>query len=354
MCALRDEVAASLDARLRELADGGFSGVARITRAGVTEFEACHGMANRADSVPIHAGTRFGLASVTKMFTAVAIASLVRDGALEFDARVVDILPPERRPSTLRADVTVHHLLTHTAGIADYAEEEGEEELDYAEIWQTRPSYRMLRPADFLQLFGDLPPYREPGLRLQYSNAGYVLLGLVIEEAASQPYIDVVTERVFTPAGMTASGFFALDEVHPDVATGYVSPSEPDGPWRSNIYSIPIVGGADGGALSTAGDLDRFLTAYDAGTLVGPEMRDVMLTPRATVEGEDDLTMGYGVFLRGEGPDRRFGHGGGDPGVEATIQRLPEWDANIVVLCNMTDMTYEVRELLINAVITSV
>lgn len=340
-------VAAQLDewAATRDL-----SGVARVTRGGVVEFEGCYGLANRADRVPVHLGTRFGLASLTKMFTAVTVTTLVRDGRLGFDTPVVDVLPPARRPSTLHPGVTVHHLLCHTSGIADYAEEEPDDgpALDYAAIWDDRPSYRMLRPADFLPLFGDLPPYRTPGQRLHYSNAGYVLLGLVIEEIAGQPYTQAVTERVFVPAGMAASGFFRLDEAWPDIATGYLAPDEPGGRWRSNIYSIPVLGGADGGAFSTAVDLDRFLNAYDRGLLVGAALRDTMLLPHAP--DSDGTAMGYGVWLRGEGPTRQYGHGGGDPGLEVTIRRIPALDVNIVALCNLEGLVDDVRDLLLEAV----
>lgn len=341
------DVMERVDARLREWADErGFSGVVLVTRGGVTEFECCYGMANRSDAVPVRPGTRFGLASVTKMFTAVAVADLVRRRKLTFDTLVVDILPPQRRPSTLLSEVTVHHLLTHTSGIADYYEEN--EKCDYAELWETRPSYRVLRPADFLPMFADLPPYRGPGGQFQYSNAGYIVLGLIIEELTQVPYTEVVADRVFEPAGMAASGFFALDEARPNVAVGYLPPREPGAPWRSNIYSIPPVGASDGGAFSTVADLDRFLHSYHDGTLLGAALRDVMLTPQCTVA--EGLAMGYGVILAGEGRTRRFGHGGGDPGYEAQIQRLPELDANAIVLCNMNGLVGEVRDLLVEAV----
>ena len=114
------------------------------------------------------------------MFTAVTVASLVRQGMVTFNTAVVDILPPARRPSTLRPDVTVHHLLTHTSGIADYFEESTvEDDEEYAELWRDRPTYRMREPADFLAIFADLPPYRGPGEAYQYSNAGYIVLGLI-------------------------------------------------------------------------------------------------------------------------------------------------------------------------------
>jgi CubicO group peptidase (beta-lactamase class C family) len=327
-----------------------FSGVALITRGGKTEFEGCYGLANRADGVPVRPGTRFGLASLTKMFTAVAVADLVRQGALSFDTPVVDILPADRRPATLRADVTVHHLLSHTSGIADYYEEADEhDDEDFGDLWVTRPSYRMLRPADFLPLFGELPPYRPPGLRFQYSNAGYIVLGLVIEEVAGAPYAEQVTRRVFGPAGMEASGFFALDEVRPDVAVGYLPPHGPDAPRRTNVFAIPSVGGPDGGAFSTARDLDRFLLAYDDATLLGAELRDALLTPRC--QGDDNVAMGYGVFLHGIGRTRRYGHGGGDPGFEVLIHRLPELDVNTIVLTNLNGVCGDVRDLLVDAAV---
>jgi CubicO group peptidase (beta-lactamase class C family) len=328
-----------------------FSGTAAITVAGRSVFQACYGLANRADDVPIRPGTRFGLASVTKMFTAVAVADLVGTGSLEFDRPVLDVLPPERRPRTLRPDVTVAHLLSHTSGIADYFEEE-DDDADYARLWTDRPTYTTRRPADFLPLFGDLPPYRPPGQQFQYSNAGYIVLGLVIEEIAQQPYADVVTRRVFARAGMADSGFFALDEVRPDVAVGYLAPATPDGLWRSNVFAMPIIGGADGGAFSTVADLDRFLRAYDDGTLVGTELRDAMLTPRTPVD--PGLSMGYGVMIYEGGRTWRFGHAGGDPGVEVFVMRFPDLDVSAFVLCNVEGCASEVRDLLVQAVVDAV
>ena len=344
----RGEVMERVDGRLRDWAEErDFSGSVLVTRAGGVELECCYGLANRSDAVPVRPATRFGLASLTKMFTAVAVADLVRQGRLSFDTPVVEVLPPARRPSTLLPEVTVHHLLSHTSGIADYCEEE-DEDCDYELLWLDRPAYRVLRPVDFLPMFADLPPYRPPGGRFHYSNAGYIVLGLVIEEVAGAPYTEVVANRVFEPAGMAASGFFWLDEARPDLAVGYRPPRQPGGPWRSNIYSIPPVGAPDGGAFSNSADLDRFLHAYDDGSLLGPELRETMLTPRCRVD--DNLAMGYGVFLHGQGRTRRFGHGGGDPGYEVLIHRVPDLDVNAIVLCNMEGLAAEVRDLLVQAV----
>ena len=122
---LSADAAAALDAQLdRWTGERDFSGTVLLTQAGSTVFERCYGLADRAAGIPITPKTRFGLASVTKLFTAVAIADCVSAGLLRFDDAVADLLPAERRPTTLRPDVTVHHLLTHTSGIADYSEED--------------------------------------------------------------------------------------------------------------------------------------------------------------------------------------------------------------------------------------
>ena len=322
------------------------SGSFLLTRGGEVVFEHCCGYADRANGAPVTPATRFALASLTKMFTAVAIADLVSAGSLAFDTSVVDVLPADRRPSTLLPEVTVHHLLCHTSGIADYCEEDEDAPNfleDYGSLWDELPSYSIERPADYLPLFKDLPPYRPPGEQHQYSNAGYILLGLIVEEVTGRTYHDVVQERVFARAGMDASGFFRFDEPVPDVAVGYLPRTSTDAPWRSNIYRVPVLGGADGGSQSTARDLDRFLHAYADGTLLG-DLQETVLAPHA--DTGDGFSMGYGVVNY---PDGRYGHAGGDPGVEVVASRWPDLDVNLVVLCNMEGLLMDVRDRMVDA-----
>lgn len=316
----------------RVATEGDFSGTVLVTQGDTTLLHACHGIANRAAAVPVLKRTRFGVASLSKMFTAAAVLSALDEAGVDVHTHITDLVPEDRRPRTLDPAVTVHHLLTHTSGMGDYAEED--EALpgyvaDYGSIWQDRPNYRMRRPGDFLPLFTDLPPVSGPGAAYHYCNAGFVLLGILLEEVTGGEFVDVVTERVLQPAGMTHSGYFALDEARPDIAVGYLPPEQSAGPWRSNIYSIPIVGGGDGGAFVTARDLDQFLRALGSGELLGPATTARALTPHAQVE--DGLWMGYGAYLRADGS---FGYGGGDPGVEAIARHRPSSDATMVVLTN--------------------
>ncbi|GAB3114314.1 serine hydrolase [Streptomyces calidiresistens] len=339
-----DRVTALMD-RLHRERD--FSGTVMITRGGETVVEAHRGVADRGSGVPIGPRTRFGLASVTKMFTATAVLSLLPDHLETLDTPLEGLLPAGLRPVESHPGVTVRHLLTHTSGLADYFDEETATEewvAEFAALWADRPVYRMTRPADFLPLFADLPPHRAPGSRYHYCNAGYILLGLILEQLTGTDYRRAVTERVFTPAGMRDTGFPAADEILPDLATGHLRPRRPGEPWRSNVFAIPAVGGPDGGAFATAADLDRFLTAYAEGRVLAPERVAEALRPAARIDG--DSAMGHGVYLVGEGSGRSFGAVGADPGVEAIIRRYPEPGINTVVLANVNDSVWEIDALL--------
>ncbi|WP_134773146.1 serine hydrolase domain-containing protein [Ornithinimicrobium flavum] len=314
-------------------ADEGFSGVVRVTKGEQVLLESCHGLADRAQGTPVHVGTRFGTASLSKAFTAVGVLDAVGRGEVALQDRVVDVLPEASRPSTLRPDVTVEHLITHTAGLADYAEED--EDLpgfveDYATIWTELPSYRVRDDLDILPLFADLPPVCPPGTAFHYSNAGYVLLGILLAHVSGLPFAEAMTRRVLEPAGMTRSGYLALDEAHPDVATGHRRPLTPGAPWRTNIFSIPAVGGGDGGAFVTVGDVERFLRGvHRGGVWRGVRPTDV-LTPRVRVD--EDTSAGCGVLVRDDGV---FGKAGGDPGVCAIARCRPATDTTLVLLGNV-------------------
>lgn len=316
-------------------AEDGLSGILRVSRDGEVLLESCHGLADRAGGIPVHPGTRFATASLSKMFTAVGVLDAAGRGEVGVHDRVVDVLPPELRPRTLSADVTVHHLLSHTSGIADYFEED--EDLpgyreDYGDIWDRIPNYRVRDYAALLPLFADLPPVCPPGTTYHYSNAGYVLLGILLAHVSGMPFAEAVTTRVLEPAGMTGSGYPAFDEVHPDLATGYLPPLAPGRPWRTNIYSVHPVGGGDGGAVVTAGDVERFLRAVQLGGVWPGVAPTDLLTPRVRAGGA--WSAGYGVEIRDDGV---FGKDGGDPGVFAVALRRPEDGTTLVVLANVDE-----------------
>lgn len=326
-------VSAALKATEGFLADGEFNGTVRISIAGDAVLKHASGLANRADRVPISIDTRFGIASVTKMFTAAAVARLVDRGSVTFDTPVTDVLPADQHPNALTPEITVHHLLTHTSGLADYYDETTLGAAAFEYVWETIPTHTVRTPADFLPLFKDLPPLAAPGsTEASYCSAGYILLGLIIEAISGSSYIEFVTTEIFAPAGMQDSAFFALNDVQERVAIGYIATE--DGGWKTNLYAIPIVGGPDGGAYSTVGDLDRFLTALDSGVLLKPETWAAMCHPHV---GMEELSYGYGLVIAERDRFKSFGHGGADPGFGARAYRYPTLDMNMTMLGNTID-----------------
>jgi len=326
--ALDDAARARVSRRLEELEAGGVSGTVLLAEAGIPVLQHCLGLADRAANSPVTPNTRFQTASVTKMLTATAVLDQVAQGRLAVHTPVVDVVPPDRRPRHLSADVTVHHLLCHTSGIADYFEEDDSlpnAGTDYAALWRDLPPARVERPVDFLPLYGDLPAYCPPGETWRYSNAGYVLLAELLEQLTGQTFTEVVQDRVLRPAGMDDSGFDRSDEPRGGSAVHYL----PSG--RTNVHSVPVVGGGDGGCVCTAADLVRFCRAIADGSLLG-DLTGIATQRHATIE--DDWSYGYGFMIY---PDGRWGHGGGDPGVSAAVNHWPERDLTVVALCNVEE-----------------
>jgi len=340
-----DRTSERIDAIFRERAAAdAFSGVVRITRGARELFAGTYGFASRAWRIPVSMVTRFDTASLTKLFTAVATLQLVDDDAFSLDTPAIPYL--DLRGTAISEEATVFHLLTHTSGIGDDAEEEDGE--DYADLWKTRPNYAVTEAADFLPQFADKPANFPPGERCRYCNCGYVLLGLMIERATGIPYRDLVRERVFAPAGMTDSGFFRLDRCTPDLAEGCDPVRDGTGAvtgWRRNVYSFPPIGSPESGAHVTAADLDRFLRAVRGGRLLSPESTEAFFTPQVDYQDRDGWTMRYGLGLWFcVEPDGRVlfcQKEGYNAGVSAVMRYFPDGDVNVVILSNMADGAWE-------------
>jgi CubicO group peptidase (beta-lactamase class C family) len=316
-----------------DLAAIDFSGVALAVDATGVLAEVAMGDADRANGRPNTPATRFGIASVGKLLTAVTLVRLFERGLAAPSTRVVDILPPALRPSTLDPAVTLEHLMSHTSGITDYVDEAGGER--YEDLWLRWNPSVMRSPADLLPMFADLPARAAPGTEVRYNDAAFVLLGLVIEALAGRTFFDAVATEVLEPAGMTATGYPALDDVERDLALGYLRPEHEGDPWRTNVYAIPARGQPDGGAYATAGDLVRFLDAFLAGRLVGERWRGEMLRPRAWDPAEQ-TRYGLTFWLAGEGRRAHVGHPGGDPGFGAYVAWYPANGLRTTLLTNAT------------------
>ena len=336
---------AELDRYLRGLeASEAFAGVVRITVGGEERFAGAYGYASRAWHVPNTLETRFDTASITKLFTAVATLQQIEAGAFGLDTGVVDYLGLDG--TAISPDVTVRHLLTHTSGIGDDADEEAGER--YEDVWRTRPNYSVVETADFLPQFAYRAPNFAPGAGCRYNNCAYVLLGLMIERATGRTYRDVVRERVFAPAGMTDSDFLRMDRVNERLAEGADPILDDAGAivgWKRNIYSYPPIGSPDGGAHVTAADLERFLRAVTGGRLLSAAMTTAFLTPQVVYRVREGWTQHWGlgpwfriddsgelVFLEKEGVN---------VGASGVVRHYPGRDLTLVVLSNLEDGAWD-------------
>jgi CubicO group peptidase (beta-lactamase class C family) len=335
------DVSQTLDRYFVDLeADDRFSGAVLITRGGSQLYAAAYGYASRAWKVRNGLDVRFDTASITKLFTSVATLQLIDRGALALDTGAVEFLGLE--DTAISEEVTVFHLLTHSSGIGDDCEEEAGEV--YEDLWKTKPNYSVRATADFLPQFVHKPANFPPGQGCRYCNCGWILLGLMIEQVTGVSYRDYVRENVFARAGMAHSDFLRLDWVYEDVAEGADPVRDAAGRvvgWKRNIYSFPPVGSPDSGAYVTAGDLDRFLRAVQAGDLLSPRLTEAFLTPQVAYKRRDDWTlmMGYGLMFYLDARDRVlcYQKEGINAGVSGVIRRFPQWDINVVILSNMED-----------------
>ena len=309
-----------------------FSGVALAWRNGVAEFSYAGGIAHRGHGVAITDESRFGIASVSKMITATAVLRLVDRGIVRLEQSLLDILPKAQRPTALTADHTIHHLLSHTSGLRDYHDEA--DPAGFAACWDRIPMYHIRQPADLLPLFIDLPANRPPGSSFEYVDANFVLAGLVIESATGRPWDEAVAEDVFGPAGMFETGIESIDDDPLGLATGYMTDDAPARLPRANTFSVPVRSMPDGGMISTAADLARFVDALVGGRLLSLPLLAAMTRPQGPAS--DDLEQyGYGCWLVVEdGRATILGHGGSDPGVSARVSHHREAGTTIVVLCN--------------------
>ena len=237
-----------------------FSGACLVKSADTILLTAASGMANKDHAVRNNLDTLFDTASVTKTFTAVATIMLVEKGLLRLDEYITDVI--DLSGTKIPSDVTIDHLLTHTSGIADDADEEAGE--SYEDLFVDKPNYAIRNCIDFLPQFAYKEPIFRAGESVRYNNCAYVLLGLAIEKRAETDFRGFITKSIFETCGMHHTHFYAKDEICPGAAEGYFAVKDKKGTfvkWKKNIYSYPPIGTPDGGAFTTVGDLDIFLRA---------------------------------------------------------------------------------------------
>lgn len=326
------------------LADTDFSGVVLVRKGDETVFEAATGLASQRWGIQNTLDTRFDTASITKLFTSVAVLQQVEASMLDLETSIhhyVDLVG-----TTIGTDVTLLHLLTHTSGIADIVDEEAGE--SYAELWATSPIYTLRETADFLPLFAHKEPLGGPGVESNYSDAGYILAALALEKVTGQSFRAYVDNEIFGRAGLDDTGFFDRTDATPRLAEGWDKVETEDGEssWISSLYSALPIGAPHEGAQATAADLVRFLQALRAGELVNKELTDEFFSPQ--VELDEFTRYGFGLEfdLNDDGTVRSYYTDGVAPGASGILRHYYGADLDVVVLSNSEEGAWDViREL---------
>jgi CubicO group peptidase (beta-lactamase class C family) len=255
------EVAAALARYLDgQAAADEFSGNVLLAKDGKPLLRRAYGMADQGLRVANDLATKFDVGSLSKLFTKTAVMQLVEQGKLALDDTIARRLPdyPNKQ---VAAKVTVGQLLDFRSGLGDV----------FTPEFAAAAKDRFRTPRDFFALFADQPLRFAPGTKESYSNAGYIVLGAIVEAVSGQSYDDYVREHIFQPAGMTDTANYELDVPVPNRAIGYTRESPrgpaPGGGRRNNLFLTLFKGSPAGGGYSTVDDLLRFDAALRSGIL---------------------------------------------------------------------------------------
>ncbi|WP_207751250.1 serine hydrolase domain-containing protein [Anaeromonas frigoriresistens] len=324
--------------KLKRLVTGynDFSGVISIKEKENILLHEAFGYADRNHKVSNKLDTKIGIASGCKIFTSIAICQLIEEGKLSFDTKIKDCL--DIKFSNFDDDITIEHLLTHSSGIIDYFDEETME--DYSDLWKDRPMYNMRELKDFLSMIQNNGMEFNPGEKFKYNNAGFIVLGLIVENITGIKFKEYIKKYIFSPLKMDDTGYFAFDKLPFNTAYGYMKDS--DGKWRSNIYSLPIIGGADGGAYTTAKDLSKFWKGLSRYKLLSKSTTEKMLTPYINVS--NNFYYGYGVWIIKENDGiLKYYIMGQDPGISMISSVYPQSDIEVTILGNSELGTWDIN-----------
>ena len=328
----------AFDQFVKEQADkDAFSGSLLLVHRGRPVLARSYGRAN--DAAPNSPDTLFAMASITKLFTAVAIAQLAQARKISYETTLGTCV--SGFPAEIADTVKVHHLLTHTSGLGDTF---------------TMPGYmaEALTWTDVDQVMNGTTDYIRrsslafaPGAGSSYSNAGYHLLGAIVAQASGKSYYDYVREHVLRPAGMTTTDFYTRPQWHSDPRIAHPYAKQPSGQRADTIDERLYVGTPAGDAFTTCADMARFARALQGSTLQGSTLLNRAFTS-ITLGGKVPPPLPPGpppavppVAFQCYGPVTVLvnnqwvtGHSGGNRGTSTDFQMYPDSEWVTVILSN--------------------
>ena len=322
-----------------------FSGVFSVSSENGIIFEKCRGFRNRSENLPNNINTAFGIASGTKLFTGLAVCKLVDKNKLSLNDKLCNILSYDL--GQIDKNITIFQLLTHTSGIGDYIDEEAENSVEQMrDLYSRYPVYLWERLEYYLPMITPLPPKFKPGERFGYSNAGFVLLGLVVEAVSGISYQQFVTDNIINSLKLTHTGFYRMDSLPENTALGYMKNG------RANIFNMPIIGGSDGGLFTCSGDLSSLWRGIFSNGIISEEMLRLFLKSQVTKnDGDIDLcgdeSYGLGVYIYNYRENQVYYAVGGDFGVDFFTAYFPKQKVAVSALGNTEINAYPLLKAII-------
>jgi len=305
-----------------------------VIQNGKPVFRQGYGVTDLHRLDPIDGATDFRLASFTKQFTAMCIMLLVHDGKMHYDDHLTDFFPDF---PVYGKSITVRNLLNHTSGLPDY------EDL-LSRRYPNTPDEQIpqIHDAGVLKLLEQQTAGKFPaGSKWEYSNSGYVTLGLIVEKVSGKPFRQFLDERIFAPLKMNATLAYEKGKNQvPHRAYGHTK--EKDG-WRETDQSSTSATLGDGGIYTSIDDLTKWDLALRDHTLLSEAEMQPALTPVQPSAGparssDEPLIYGFGWFLNPYKGHKRMWHDGETMGFRTTIQRFPNDDLTVIILANRTDL----------------
>jgi D-alanyl-D-alanine carboxypeptidase len=326
-----------LDALLATAVEQGIPGVVlTVEQGGESVFSGAAGVANLETQTPLTIADRFRIYSITKTFVATVVLQLVDEGVLTLDDTVTQWLddPAVGKIPNIET-VTIRQLLTHTSGIYDYLDEADSPfyddaffapDADWSRVW-TVPELLVYAAAE------NHDPYFAPGEGVHYSNTGYLLLGMIVEQATGNAFADELSTRILTPLSLQDTAL-EMDAALPDDVVDAYHVIEGE---LVNVTAVNLTyAGTAGGMVSTTADLLRFANAVFSGELLSPASFDEMFTfhpdPGQGVEG---FAWGMGVYHVPTPFGELAGMEGGAAGGTSFMMRLADADITVAELANL-------------------
>ncbi|MEW6320634.1 MAG: serine hydrolase domain-containing protein, partial [Acidobacteriota bacterium] len=312
------DATARLEQFMTERAAAGFSGVVLVARGGTILLQRGYGHLDAAKTMPVGADAVFTTGSITKQFTAAAVLRLEMEGRLSTDDPMATYLPGV--PDDKRG-ITLHQLLTHTAGFPGASGD------DLEPIGRDAFLARVLAR-----------PLAQPPGRFLYSNVGYSLLAAIVEIASGRGYEDYLADRLFRPAGMRDTGY-ARPRWAPERLARAIGD---DGQDRGTFGEVAMPNGTpgwhllgNGGILSTVGDMYRWHLALTRDTVLPAEAKAKMFRPWVDEGGGSHY--GYGWSIEETPFGRLVTHNGGNRYFFSDLLRYVDRDLVIYFSTNTRD-----------------